>query len=61
MKVLCCFSILKKDNSAIPSILDQLSIAVSTLSNHVSKKAGCDGQDALVFFWCITQVAPTRK
>lgn len=38
MKVLCCFSILKKDNSAIPSILDQLSIAVSTLSNHVSKE-----------------------
>ena len=38
VKVLCCFSILKKDNSAIPSILDQLSIAVSTLSNHVSKE-----------------------
>ena len=51
VKVLCCFAILKKENSTIPFILDQLSIAVSTLSTH----------DALTFFWCITQVAPTRK
>lgn len=42
MKVLCSFSILKKDNSVIPSILDQLSIAVSTLSNHVNNEVGCD-------------------